>query len=325
MYRDLLNVVNRWSDNIKRNIHIGLKVLREEGLFIIINKAIAVFKLRYRKLTKRLREKVKKLRINVLIRTRWIILYTLRTDFRYMIYNPVFIVGCGHSGTTLLLRIVGAHHSFHAILDESYTFQPSQKPEILSLSNKLALIDLEAFRSGKKRWVEKTPMHIHYISNILQSRPKSKILLIIRDGRDVVVSIKRRTGDFEAGVKRWIDDNKAGEDWWNHKQVLVVQYESIIEKFNETVTSVMNFLGEEFSEQCYIFNLLYADREEMISTPGSGFGESHDRYRKWQAQQPLFNGRGKWMNEMTPEENQLFKTMAGEMLIKYGYAEDNNW
>ena len=35
---------------------------------------------------------------------------------------PIFIVGCGRSGTTLLLRILGKHENIYAIEEESHLF-----------------------------------------------------------------------------------------------------------------------------------------------------------------------------------------------------------
>lgn len=319
---------------MKLKIHRGFEVLREEGLFVLIKETmlfiVSPIRRRYRKQkekNKRIRKKINKLLINASIRTRWIIRYVLRGNFRYMVDNPVFVVGCGHSGTTVLLRIVGAHPNFHAILVESYPFRPVnlKNPDILSVANKLALLDLEAFRAGKKRWVEKTPVQIYHIDDILRIRPKAKILLIIRDGRDIAISIKSRTGDFESGVRRWINDNKAAEKWWNHKQVLVARYESLVEEFEDTVTGVMDFLGEEFSEQCYQYHQHYLDREEPLSMPGNKLGVDNIEYRKWQVQQPLFDGRNQWIDTMTNDEKILFKKLAGEMLVGYGYSKDSQW
>ena len=42
--------------------------------------------------------------------------------------------------------------------------------------------------SGDKVFVEKTPIHVKYADRIVQTMPESKIIEIIRDGRDVLVS-----------------------------------------------------------------------------------------------------------------------------------------
>jgi hypothetical protein len=45
-----------------------------------------------------------------------------RKSHNFSEYNPVFIVGCGHSGTTLILRILAEHKNLHVIDYESDIF-----------------------------------------------------------------------------------------------------------------------------------------------------------------------------------------------------------
>jgi len=51
------------------------------------------------------------------------------------------------------------------------------------------IMELISKRQGFNRWLEKTPWHLLYISEIVASIPKAKFILIIRDPRDVVLSI----------------------------------------------------------------------------------------------------------------------------------------
>jgi hypothetical protein len=234
--------------------------------------------------------------------------------------------------------VVGAHPNFHAILDESYAFcfdtrLPPRRTgnyvlrliRYLGRSRKLAQFDIATFKANNRRWIEKTPHHIYYIEDILKKRPKAKILLIIRDGRDVAVSFRNTNGDFEFSVNRWIEDNKVAEKWWNHRQVFVLRYESLIDRFRETVTDIMAFLGEEFSEQCGYYHQHYTDREDVRTKQPSEFGAANTEFRKWEVQQPLMDRRGRWINGMTDNEKRLFKELAGKMLIEYGYASDFQW
>jgi hypothetical protein len=160
----------------------------------------------------------------------------------------------------------------------------------------------------------------------VQKRPKAKILLVIRDGRDVALSIKHKTGDYNIGVQQWVDYNREGEQWWEHKNVFIVRYESLITDFRETVTGILSFLGEEFSELCCQHHQHRIDSEEHItSQPSNTSGELYYDLRWWQVQQPLYDGRNKWATTMSDEEKQIFKELSGDMLIRYGYSKDNQW
>lgn len=241
-----------------------------------------------------------------------------RPEMRGIVENPIFIVGCGHSGTTLLLRIVGSHPHIHAILDESAVF--AKRRTFL-----LRDFDMEALREGKKRWVEKTPLHIQHISKIFRKRPNAKVLLILRDGRDVADSIRARKGSFEAGIRRWLKDNSAGEPWWNDPRVMVLKYEDLIKDFDETSHKTLAFLGEDYSDEVKDYHLKLKHPTSGHSRPETVQKDHHIEYRMWQVSQPLFDGRARWKTRLSEEEKEMFKKLAGDMLIRYGYATDNHW
>ena len=235
---------------------------------------------------------------------------------------PVFIVGCGHSGTSLLLTILGSHSRIYDIPFESYMAM-KDKEEIEYL---MKYFDKSAIAEGKVRWVEKTPKHITCIKRLLEFSSQPSIIIILRDGRDVACSIKERNNDFEKGVRRWIDDNKKGEEYWKYPNVYVLKYENIISDFNGTITSLLSFLGENFEPSMRDYHTVPKRYfSNNLSKPDNSYGKNHDQYRNWQINQPLFDGRSKWKQKMTEQEKVLFKSLAGEMLISYGYADNYDW
>lgn len=50
---------------------------------------------------------------------------------------------------------------------------------------------LVAESQGKERWIEKTPWHYHYTKEIRRAFPNSRFLIMVRDPRDVVLSITK--------------------------------------------------------------------------------------------------------------------------------------
>jgi len=232
---------------------------------------------------------------------------------------PVFIVDCGHSGTSLLLAILGSHSKIYAIPFESKIAYKSNKQKYLNQFNRLTIA------TGKTRWIEKTPKHTYVIDKLIDLCPDCKIILMLRDGRDVVYSFKTRFGDIAPGITAWTNDNKAGEIFWNHSNVYVLRYETIIEDFESSITKVLNFIGEEFEPDMKEFHEIpkyyYT---ETIKKPSSAYGKNHDQFRNWQINQPLFDGRGKW-RVFTEKEKNIIKNLANDMLIKYSYVQDDNW
>lgn len=234
--------------------------------------------------------------------------------------QPVFIVGCGHSGTTMLLHVMGMHPRLYAVPYESRIFFHSNA--------KVRLADWvwskTAIAKGKTRWVEKTPAHIHRLDQILAAYPDAKILLLIRDGRNVAVSLRKRWGDFERSVQRWVEDNRAGESYWNDPRVMKLNYEQLVADFERQIKAIFEFIGEPFDDR--LLNFSKSGDEKPADNPEiDAEGVKPRELRDKQISQGLYSVEQRWMTQMTDDEKALFKKLAGQMLIEYGYASSMDW
>lgn len=241
------------------------------------------------------------------------------------INNPIFIVGCGHSGTSLMLAILGNHPNLYSIPHETGLLFKNE----LKHRETMYQWDRECIDAGKKRWVEKTPSHIFYIKKLSLYRPNSQFILMLRDGRDVVCSLKDRI-EFKTYVdkiERWIYDNLAGLPYWNNPRVMVVKYENLVNHTEITLEKLFKFLGETYTEQVlkYYETPKYWYSSEIIKPEKIQNIQEHKNLRNWQINQPLFDGRGRWKTEMTEEEKRIFKEKAQKYLVQFGYVEDDNW
>jgi hypothetical protein len=139
---------------------------------------------------------------------------------------PVFVIGCGRSGTTLLGRLLGLHPRVH------YLFEPRERWAVVCRSTDVAL----AFsRTGAKAFmgasfatpaarvrfsrvmapppgrvlVEKSPTNALRIPFLDALAPDSRFVHIVRDGDDVVRSIARK-----AARTRRVFGRGQVNDWW---------------------------------------------------------------------------------------------------------------
>ncbi len=239
--------------------------------------------------------------------------------------RPIFIVGCGHSGTSIMLAILGNHPALQSIPYESALFLKSES----QIRETMFQWDKECIQAGKKRWIEKTPPHIFQIKKLSLYRPKSQFIIMLRDGRDVVCSLKYRKQykSFEERVERWIYDNLAGLPYWNDSRVIVIKYENLITQTERSLQNIFNFLGENYTEHVMNYyqtpKLWYSSEVTKPKTINSI--QDHHNLRNWQINQPLYDGRGRWKTEMTEEEKRLFKQKAQKYLVQFSYVKDSNW
>jgi hypothetical protein len=215
--------------------------------------------------------------------------------------------------------MLGSHPNLYAVPYES-NFAFKDNPQKI-----LRRFERAAITTGKGRWVEKTPKHIRRIDHIFQLRPEAKVLIMLRDGRDVACSIRDRTGSIEKGIKRWVEDNRAGGSYLSHPNVLTVRYESLVTSFEPTIRGILDFIGEPFTPEVLEYHLTPKHYySETVAKPPSAFGRYHKQYRNWQINQPIFDGRGKWKC-LSDEEKLLIKSQANDLLISFGYVDSGVW
>jgi tetratricopeptide (TPR) repeat protein len=242
------------------------------------------------------------------------------------VHRPVFIAGCGHSGTSVMLAMLGSHPNLHAIPKETALFLRTDQ----AMQEAMRQFDVATKEAGKERWVEKTPPHLFQIHRFLAMRPGSRFIIMLRDGRDVVCSLKHREGylSVKDRVERWIYDNMAAESFRGHPQVTFVKYEELVGDTENTLRQLCDFLDEQFTESLLRFHETprrwysdYIDKPTAITSH-----QEHNANRNWQINQPLFDGRGRWQQQMSAEEKEYFRASpAQNLLVRLGYAEDAVW
>jgi SAM-dependent methyltransferase len=170
---------------------------------------------------------------------------------------------------------------------------------------------------------EKTPIHVRQLEKVFDYFPEARVILMFRDGRDVVASLKRRTGLLLPGIERWVRDTGLTIRRRSDPRVLVVQYEALIQDSVGTLEEICRYLGLAYDDAMLRFHEdsrnWFFEQEVKAS---DGVGEpSHRALRNWQVHQPIFDGRGKWRTGLTFEDMVLFNRMAAELMEEIGYYD----
>ncbi|WP_141675496.1 sulfotransferase family protein [Formosa haliotis] len=237
------------------------------------------------------------------------------TKLRYGSKEPIFIIGCGHSGTSIMLSILSFHPEVYGIPNETFLFL--DKPFNYNLIKKY-------FNdAGNKRLLEKTPKHVSKITDIIKVFPKAKFIVMVRDGRDVASSLKKRNGDYLGGVNRWVNDNNL---WLNSnfsENIFMVKLEELTLKGYPIIEEVLNFLNlKPYPE---IMNYHKEEREFFKNNRTNKEYDDHTQYRNTQINRPLQASTVRWINEISDEEKAVFKDKANDLLIQFGYEKNQEW
>lgn len=162
----------------------------------------------------------------------------------------VFIVGCGHSGTSLLYRTVGNLPTVLCQGRETGLFLTKKKNKEGFIRKTVAEWDEECISRGFKLWVEKTPKHVTQIATIRRLVPGAKFIFIYRNGRDVFRSLVARGYTPEKAVQRWVDDNLAMVKLAHSTDVFSIRFEDFIDagEVLSIVEGICNFVRIRCSE-----------------------------------------------------------------------------
>ena len=281
--------------------------------------------------------------------TRWVVNRVFRK--RYVSdHAPVIVGGCGRSGTTLIRVILDTHPSICCGPESSalrsgalktgklaarYDFEPSVLQR-MSRDSSCQTEFIERFftayaaRTQKSRWAEKSPRNVHRLRFIRRHFPKSRFVHALRDGRDVVCSLRThprfRVVDGELVeqntrnplgpcIRRWVQDVSAGlvhrgEPWYTE-----VRYEDLVSDPEATLRRLFEFLDEPWDPSVLEFYKVNTRSRDATLFPQNP-----------EATGPIYSkATGRWRRDLSADERQLFQREAGALLSQLGYAKNERW
>jgi hypothetical protein len=274
---------------------------------------------------------------------------------------PVFIVGCPRSGTSYLYHLLlsaGGFAEFHTQMNVFDVLEPIYgdlgvlknktkmmnewlgskafdvsglraeeiKARVLSecrsASHFLRIVmEAVALKQGVDCWIDSTPTNIPHLLKIKKDFPGARIIHIIRDGRDVALSLDKRgwsrplpwehdKGLLAAGLYwEWIVSKGRKLGSMLQPDYLEVRYEELVGKPAETVQSVGMFLHHDLD-----YARIRRTGIGSVNNPLTSFTEDLERGQ--------FTPVGRWKNKdrFPPGQLVLFENLVGDYLQQLGYA-----
>ena len=273
--------------------------------------------------------------------------------------SPVFVVGCHRSGTNLLYdnllssggfaiyraswivhdtliplagdpRVLKNRRRLLDIWMQTGAFQRSGLEAELVRERVLSecrtgsdfiriVMDEVARRQGVDRWAAYNPDNVLFMPQIKRELPDALFVHIIRDGRDIAVSLTKM-----GGLRPFPWDKKRGElatalYWqWTVRRgrrdgerikpaYLEVHYEDLVNDPKATLARLSEFIG---------YDLDY----ERIQRAGLGRVSEPNSTFKSERHAPDFNPVGRWKKALTQPQAEVLEQLIGESLQEFGYS-----
>jgi hypothetical protein len=300
--------------------------------------------------------------------------------------DKFFIFGHARSGTTLLTRLARLHPEVHcnyqahfftrkpllkSLVDtpeaEEWLKRKSNRwnqgrdlsPLVLRAASDF-IMEREAARLGKMIVGDKSPsstIHGQAVRDLYAVYPDAKLVYLVRDGRDVMISerfrnfveesrfmtaedrriladLRKDPMPFANGTRSIFTDSyirRVAGGWVANlseiesevkrlfgKRYFSLRYEDLLSNAFEEMNDLWKFLGVEKVNKSIKKDI----KAEMASNPDEEWQEK----RNQGIASFLPKGHtGNWQRLFTVHDKAVFKEVAGEVLMKWKYEKDLNW
>jgi len=167
---------------------------------------------------------------------------------------------------------------------------------------------------GKPGWGDKTPFYVAHVAEIKRVFPEARVLNLVRDGRDVALSLLRvpfGPANVWAAAHTWRAAVEAGERAAARygEDVMTVRYEDLVADPAAVVPAICAFAGIAYEPAMLAIEESAAER---LARGQEGWFQA------------LFAGInagsvGRWRGEMSPAQRATFAAVAGDALRRHGY------
>jgi hypothetical protein len=195
-----------------------------------------------------------------------------------------------------------------------------------------AFYRLYAERAGKPRWGDKTPGYLRRMRKIERALPEARFIHLIRDGRDVAVSI---TGlhfgpdTVRDAAQRWASRvRKARRQGAEVQHYVEVRYEDLVLEPEPTLRRVCDYVELPWDARMLDYHERAPERLEEITRDLPRSDErAEDVIPAGQrvgihalaSRPPQTDRVARWRSEMSAADQEVFAQTAGDLLAELGY------
>jgi Sulfotransferase family len=193
-----------------------------------------------------------------------------------------------------------------------------------------AFFEAYAERVGKPRWGDKTPRYVTRMRLIADALPEAHFVHVIRDGRDVALSVRDRTvKDYtvERVAQRWKEKvSKARRDAPLLKHYMELRYEDLVLDPEGSLRKISEFVDLPYDDAMLRYHEQAERRlQEMARELPEQGGKTRLSVERRMAtharttEPPDPERVTRWRNEMNADDQAAFEGVAGALLVELGY------
>jgi hypothetical protein len=258
--------------------------------------------------------------------------------------SPIIIGGSPRSGSTLLRVMLDSHPQVwigpeNGVVQEAGLNFPGMEACLdIPVNDLKALrrrssnlgefiertVELAPGRAGKPVWGIKSPPIVYSLSTVFHFFPRARFVHTVRDGRDVVCSLrthpKYRIVDGERVltgivnpwpdcVAHWTGSTAAGLAWRESPRYYEVRYEDLVEEPERVVHDLLRWLNLPLDDAVLHYHA--RSISEGIDSPHPGI--SRPVYR---------SAVNRWQTDLPPDAYAAFTPDARQLLADLHYAPD---
>lgn len=193
-----------------------------------------------------------------------------------------------------------------------------------------ALYGQYAEKFGKPRFGDKTPYYLDHMQLIERLLPEARFVHVIRDGRDVAVSIR----------PLWFGPSsvRAAARWWREgieraraasaslRCYMELRYEDLVLETEAALRRVCDFVELPWDPAMLAYHERAPERIREVRREGRGSRgeliatvEQRHALHRLTALPPQADRIGRWRHELGRWERRRFESMAGDLLAELGY------